>query len=306
MIFMGDALTQITTANHVMVQCRNASSTLYNALEPLVQQGTDIVMTGGTNAGVVNVVDYDRTTLVNAINQWSIMMVTNTAVAAGTTANYIVPDSMMYNMTANTAVTLTSAVSYNYTNAANTVLMDTDMLTFGGPARVVATFTTNNTSTLFVANTFTVLTPRELTDEEKIAQAKIRADYEVRMRAEEELRKIATSKAELLLRRVLSKEQILELDEKGYFHVWSKDGLKYRIRRGTSHNVKRVDPLTGEEKQSYCIYPKISVPVPDIMLAQKLLLEADPETFLKTAFTHQHMAVVNANGLDRLQLGAPA
>lgn len=303
MIFTGEALTAITAPTNLMVECRNASSTLFTALEPFVRQGTDIVMTGGANAGTLNVVDYDSTSLTNAVNQWSITMAATNM--GGATMN-VIPTGIMYNLTASTSVTMTSAVNYGFTNSGNSILLDTNPATFGGPARVVATFTTNNTGILYIANTFTVLQPRELTDEEKAVQAKARAEYEVRMRAEEELQKIATGKAEALLRRTLSKEQILELDEKGHFHVWSKDGLKYRIGRGKSHNVKRVDPLTGEEKQSYCIYPKVSVPVPDIMLAQKLLLEADPESFLKTAYTNQLQAVINVNGIDRLQLNDPA
>lgn len=286
----------------VMVCAANASTDIYNALAAHVQEGTDIVMMGGNNTGAINVVQYDQTALTNAIDYWSYTMSTSTTGA--TTANLI--QGVTYGLAVNQTVTLTTNSAATTSFGANTLLFDTDIFTNGGaPLRVAAMFnyTTggnclthlefspaltfplqgNVVWTGSTGSTYNILIPREMTEEEKAAHVIRQAEYEVRMRAEEVLRKIADGKAEDLLRRVLSKEQILELEAKNHFHIMGKDGLKYRIGRGWSRNVMRVDTLTGEVKQSFCIHPKMTVPIPDNMLAQKLLLEGDPETFFKIA-----------------------
>jgi len=286
-------------AEQVVLCAANASTDIYNALAAHTQEGTDIVIVGGNNTGAINVVPYDQAALTNAINHWSYTMSASTT-GAITTANMI--QGVTYGLTGNQTVTLTtpSAVTTNF--GASTLVFDTDIFT--GPHRVAAMFnyTTGANcithlefspaltfplqgSVVWTGNNFNILIPREMTEEEKAAHAIRQAEYEVRMRAEEVERKIANGKAEDLLRRVLSKEQIIELEAKNHFHIMGKDGLKYRIGRGSSHNVKRVDPLTEEIKQSFCIHPKMQVPVPDTMLAQKLLLEGDPELFFKIAYT---------------------
>ncbi len=92
-----------------------------------------------------------------------------------------------------------------------------------------------------------------------------------------EAKKEANRKAELLLRSCLTQQQLDDLDQKKCFYLYSK-GRKYRIDRGQHGNVK----LLGEQDrvlESYCIQPKGGLPDADAMLAQKLLLETDPEQF---------------------------
>ena len=80
-----------------------------------------------------------------------------------------------------------------------------------------------------------------------------------------------------MLRSCLTQQQIDDLEKKQCFFLYSK-GRKYRIDRGQHGNVK----LLNEREQvveSYCIQPQGGLPDADAMLAQKLLLESDPESF---------------------------
>lgn len=91
----------------------------------------------------------------------------------------------------------------------------------------------------------------------------------------------AHAKAFDLLKSVLSFKQKKELDKKGYFHVHAQDRRKYRLYLSVGHNVELVKG--GKILKRYCLVPKVTVPTPDKVLAQKLLLEADVKTFLKLA-----------------------
>jgi hypothetical protein len=116
------------------------------------------------------------------------------------------------------------------------------------------------------------------------AQVAAALEQERRWRAEgeERARKIreAEAKAEKLLRSCLSAEQIEQLETRNCFYVEVReaDGKKqrYRIDRGFQGNVKQVDEK-GSIIRSFCIHPD-GVPIPDVMLAQKLWLEASEET----------------------------
>lgn len=106
-------------------------------------------------------------------------------------------------------------------------------------------------------------------------QARARAE------AAERERIAAKEKAEVLLLRHLSPEQQDDLKSKGCFFV-EVDGVKYKINRGSHGNVH----MLGEgdrSKRSFCIQPSKGCPDGDAMLAQKLLLEADPEEFWRLA-----------------------
>lgn len=109
--------------------------------------------------------------------------------------------------------------------------------------------------------------------------ARRRAAAEARAREVE--RVAAEARGYLMLDSCLAPDQRRDLAEKGRFYLHTASGKKYRIDRGTHGNVKLVDE-TDRELVQYCIQPP-NVPVPDAMLAQKLLLETDEETFLKVA-----------------------
>lgn len=94
-------------------------------------------------------------------------------------------------------------------------------------------------------------------------------------------KKEATAKALDLLKKTLSIVQSEELAAHGHFHVVTKDGGTYRLYLAAGHNVEKIQD--GKPVKRFCLVTKITVPTPDKVLAQKLLLEGDPETFLKTA-----------------------
>ena len=92
---------------------------------------------------------------------------------------------------------------------------------------------------------------------------------------------IASSDAETraceLLVRMLDASQRKEL-RRGYFTVDVPGRGKFWIFAWRSLNV--VDPRTGD---CYCCTPELAIPLGDLMLAQKLLLECDPERFFSLA-----------------------
>lgn len=199
--------------------------------------------------------------------------------------------NVTYNVvTASTATT--TNLSYEVLNwSADTLFTTNSPLLYNtASASTVNLTVTYNTSDggIWTPSTFNIIVPRPLTPEEEERQARVRVEQERRYQEEQKFREIANGKAEVLLRKVLVPAQRAELEEHGYFHVWGKDGHKYRITRGWSHNVHRVCPETGKLKESFCIHPSIQTPVQDNMLAQKLLLEGDPERFFKTAYSRSN------------------
>ena len=95
--------------------------------------------------------------------------------------------------------------------------------------------------------------------------------------------KQARKRARKLLRSALEPEQRRELKRKGYFHVRSSRGNVYRIAREFPFNVR----LAGYAKPSriyFCLETEDpDVPIEDVMLAQKLMLETDEGKFLSLA-----------------------
>jgi hypothetical protein len=93
--------------------------------------------------------------------------------------------------------------------------------------------------------------------------------------------KEAIEKARKLLLACLSDEQRIQFEATGYFEVVAASGTRYRITRGWGGNVLTV--VNGYLRDRFCIHPAHYVPEEDNMLAQKLLLEVDEPTFLRTA-----------------------
>jgi hypothetical protein len=76
-----------------------------------------------------------------------------------------------------------------------------------------------------------------------------------------------------LLTRNLSPAQRKQYARHGYFEVTGGDtGKCYRIRHGHQMNVELLDD-NGRRSRMLCFMPRGSLPVGDIMLAQKLALE---------------------------------
>lgn len=124
----------------------------------------------------------------------------------------------------------------------------------------------------------------------KLSEAELLAALEQEKKAREEAEKraaqarAAEKRAEDLLRLCLSPQQIEDLETKKCFYVeidgpnYAKTGKKerYRIDRGSHGNVKQLDEK-GSIIRSFCIQPS-GVPVGDVLLTQKLWLEASEET----------------------------
>lgn len=91
------------------------------------------------------------------------------------------------------------------------------------------------------------------------------------------MEKLASDAATTLLLSNLDKDQKAAFKKDKQFAVkGQRSGKLYLVRRGTT-------VLCQGDRNTYCIHPKEAVPPEDAMLAQKLMIEADEEEFLKTA-----------------------
>jgi hypothetical protein len=99
----------------------------------------------------------------------------------------------------------------------------------------------------------------------------------------------ARERAEKLLRESLAPNQREQLAQKGYFELSTiaptGERRIYRIRRGRSANIDRVDE-SGRVLHRLCAHPIELVPDADTMLAQKLWLENCEPEFLAMANVH--------------------
>ena len=129
--------------------------------------------------------------------------------------------------------------------------------------------------------TYTPCTPiygEYVVNETQEQQAARIATYE----AEDKKRKAAESKAEELLLMCLNDVQKEIYLKHGYLEI-NTDKAKYRIKRGWAKNIEKIG-LDGKPELAYCIHPRdSSVPVPDNMLAQKLMIEYNEQEFLRLA-----------------------
>jgi len=91
-------------------------------------------------------------------------------------------------------------------------------------------------------------------------------------------RTAAEVRARQLLRRMLNPAQRETFELEGYFAVEVARRGKFWILPSPFFNV-----LHAETGNCYCAVPKAPVPLSDLMLAQKLLLENDPESFFAAA-----------------------
>jgi hypothetical protein len=96
-------------------------------------------------------------------------------------------------------------------------------------------------------------------------------------------RQHAATRALALLLACLDAAQQEAYQQHGYFDVVSETGQTYRIHKGISGNVKLLAPATGKEVRSYCAHPGEDLPVEDVVLAQKLMLEHHEAEFLRLA-----------------------
>lgn len=91
-----------------------------------------------------------------------------------------------------------------------------------------------------------------------------------------------------LLRACLRPEQLVQFDQEGWFMVSGRI-YDYRINHGRMANVE-LHARDGSYVRRLCFYPVVrggrELPVFDVMLAQKLILEADEPVVLAIAVEH--------------------
>lgn len=105
-------------------------------------------------------------------------------------------------------------------------------------------------------------------------------------KAAKRLTRRANARAKTLLHKHLTKPQRWELRASKAFTVTGEDGRTYHVTEGTAGNVYLLED--GIPTYRFCIVPDhtlTSLPVYDLMLAQKVLLESNIRMFLGTACT---------------------
>lgn len=128
--------------------------------------------------------------------------------------------------------------------------------------------------------------PPKLSKEE---QAKLEAELaeraeKERLRAEKVRleREAADKRAEELLFAHLDKIQTAQYRKEKKFTVRSKDGADFELQSLWSGNAVEMTP-DGKRLARFCIHPAVIVPIPDLLLSQKLMLETDPAAFRRIA-----------------------
>ncbi len=91
----------------------------------------------------------------------------------------------------------------------------------------------------------------------------------------------ANKRAEQLLLECLSPEQIEDYNTHKGFNVLGGDDRIYRVYSKLAHNVVLFEE--GRPSIVYCVITREFTPTSDQLLAQKLLLETQPEEFLRIA-----------------------
>lgn len=106
-------------------------------------------------------------------------------------------------------------------------------------------------------------------------------------KAEKRRTRTAEATARALLYRWLTRDQKRDLERTGGFEVVGSDGKRFRIHKWVGGNVAEMGE-GGRWTTSHCVVVNpvaTSVPVYDLMLAQKVLIESDAGAFRELAVT---------------------
>ena len=118
---------------------------------------------------------------------------------------------------------------------------------------------------------------RVVMDAARRARACWRRFLEYGFRGESEGRGLA------LLKEWLSPDQLVQYRAHRYFDVTGcHSGKRYRIRHGVGMNIYELDS-SGRPLIGWCFVPKENLVAGDVMLAQKIALEANERTALLVA-----------------------
>ena len=107
-----------------------------------------------------------------------------------------------------------------------------------------------------------------------------RRKYEEDARKRREERASAEKRALELLVSALTPEQAACYQERSYFDLKCGETV-YRIRKGSVRNIEVIQK--GRTVKVLCAHPNGGLPVHDVVLAQKLALETDEQSFLRVA-----------------------
>lgn len=132
--------------------------------------------------------------------------------------------------------------------------------------------------------------PAAETEEDRAArrarQAQREAERAAVVEAERQERAAARERGRQLLLANLSAEQRAEYETHQRFHIRTPSGRRFCIEHGRAHNVFELD-AAGRRIREFCGHVGEHVPDEDNVLAQKLLLENDEETFIRIANVRQ-------------------
>lgn len=95
----------------------------------------------------------------------------------------------------------------------------------------------------------------------------------------------AEETAMALLMEVLDPIQRAQLSTRSFFTVAGANGITYRIHKGRVANIHVIE--RGRCIHRLCAHPNVPMPDYDVMLAQKLHLEADEAGFVALANRHR-------------------
>jgi len=123
--------------------------------------------------------------------------------------------------------------------------------------------------------------PRQSTEQERQRYEQERIRMEQLAVERERKAREAEERSLQLLEENLTENQKEVYKSTGVIPVQCSSGRKYHIRKGVSSNVHELDEKGGT-KRRLCFHPT-GVPVYDVMLAQKLMLEVCEEEALKVA-----------------------
>jgi hypothetical protein len=134
------------------------------------------------------------------------------------------------------------------------------------------------------------LTPEYIAEQKRIAEEanKLRLQREKELEERRAKIKAAQTRAQELLEKHLTPEQVKELSTLGYFRVQAPSGKVYEIEGGKrAGNIYELDEARKKRVAKLCCHVQsYEVPDGDNLLAQKLHLEHNEEEFLKKANVH--------------------
>ncbi len=114
-------------------------------------------------------------------------------------------------------------------------------------------------------------------DREAIRAARVKAEAERQAAA-----KLADERAAQLLEQHLDEPQRQQFRKRKPIRVIAGDGAAFELGHSWAGNARELDK-DGQPVASYCIHAREHIPLPDHLLSQKLLLEADPAAFRRIA-----------------------